>query len=451
VPPGRDGIWKARITRTGKDGSTRRPLYSLGTRDDGLAKRRLQNLVAGGGAPEALCCDTVREYAQGWLEKRGARGLESAPDERRNLEQHVLPSIGPMLLADVRSTHIRAILEHMLVKPRTPPSAAAAGARMRYSRQTIEHVRGVMFRLFDAAWRDELLESNPVARVRAPAIREMRKERMILTDDEFHRFVACPNVDLELRMAALAARCEGGMRTRDLLRWDWTMIDVVDFAECVIPRTKRGAPQVLAIPSVLGPFLRAWWERAGKPASGPVFPVRRGPRAGSFQSPRGYTFADRLRAALLVAGVHRLPPIEAPAAGQGTRTDLGRGPTRTKLAANPGDPLFFETATTKPVDFHSFRRAFNTALAEAGVNVQKAMALAAHSDAKTHMRYVMNTRSMRTIPEAALPPLPSVLAVQSSAPVTIDPMTDHKPEEFQRAQQDSNLRPTAPEAVALSS
>jgi hypothetical protein len=52
------------------------------------------------------------------------------------------------------------------------------------------------------------------------------------------------------------------------------------------------------------------------------------------------------------------------------------------------------------------RRAFASALAEAGVNVQHAMRLSAHSDAKVHARYVMNTQAMRTIPAAALPSLP---------------------------------------------
>jgi hypothetical protein len=70
------------------------------------------------------------------------------------------------------------------------------------------------------------------------------------------------------------------------------------------------------------------------------------------------------------------------------------------------DPLFTETTTTLPVDFHSFRRAFNTALATAGVNVQQAMHLAHHSDEKVHQRYVMNTPEMRRIPQAALPQLP---------------------------------------------
>src|SRR4029077_15963719 len=72
------------------------------------------------------------------------------------------------------------------------------------------------------------------------------------------------------------------------------------------------------------------------------------------------------------------------------------------------DPLYFETATSLPVDFHSFRRAFNTALAGAGVNMQRAMHLAGHSDAKTHGLYVMRSPEMRSTPDAALPRLQGV-------------------------------------------
>src|SRR6185437_12598525 len=107
VPPGRDGVWKAKITKTHPDGTTSRPLYSLGTKDPAVAERRLAELVAAtaqGIDPEtAVCTDTVREYATAWLDKRDALRLESAPDERRNLEHHVLPLLGAMMLGDVRS------------------------------------------------------------------------------------------------------------------------------------------------------------------------------------------------------------------------------------------------------------------------------------------------------------------------------------------------------------
>ena len=100
-----------------------------------------------------------------------------------------------------------------------------------------------------------------------------------------------------------------------------------------------------------------------------------------------------------------MPPIEVPATKPGARTDLDKHAEGTKLAPNLRDPLYYETASTLPVDFHSFRRAFASALAEAGVHVQHAMHLTAHSDPRVHARYVMDTVAMRTIPEAALPRL----------------------------------------------
>ena len=403
VAPGPDGIWKGRISKTVvlRSGGTRttRPLYSLGTMDKSLAQRKLTRLVAlieSGRDPVdaahgASAVECVRDYADAWLGKREVQGIAKAPLERGYLRNHAFTAIGALPLGDVTPGHIRGILDDV----------AAKGLR----RGTVEQVRGVLHRLFDDAWRAEIIESNPVARVKLPPMREVKKERVILTDEEFSRFVACSEVDLELRMLSLVARCEGGMRTGDLHKWDWSMIDRAHFAECFIPRCKTRSPQPLAIPETLAPFLRAWWERAGKPESGAVFPARTGKRVGQAKRPSN-SYADRLRRGLFQAGVTRMEPVEAPATGKGTRTDLGKVGVGTKLAPNPRDPLYFETATTLAVDFHSFRRAFNTALAEAGVNVQHAMHLASHADAKVHARYVMSTKAMRTIPSAALPRLP---------------------------------------------
>ena len=67
--------------------------------------------------------------------------------------------------------------------------------------------------------------------------------------------------------------------------------------------------------------------------------------------------------------------------------------------------LFTETATSLPVDFHSWRRAFNQALANAGVNAQTAQALAGHASLTAHERYLRNADDMKRMPEAALPRL----------------------------------------------
>src|SRR5690606_33811892 len=67
--------------------------------------------------------------------------------------------------------------------------------------------------------------------------------------------------------------------------------------------------------------------------------------------------------------------------------------------------LLEETEFTKPTDFHSFRRAYKQALANAGVELTTAMALSGATDAKAHQRYLTNTALARPVPEQALPRL----------------------------------------------
>jgi hypothetical protein len=73
------------------------------------------------------------------------------------------------------------------------------------------------------------------------------------------------------------------------------------------------------------------------------------------------------------------------------------------------DPLYSETADTLPVDFHSTRRAYCTALAKAGCNSQTAQVLAGHSSAAVHQRYVA-AETIRELPPSAMLQLPEVLA-----------------------------------------
>ncbi len=207
VAPGSDGIWRARLTKTRKDGSRWRPLYALGTTDKAQARRTLARLVVaaqdGRSLPSAAELATsvlcVKDYCETWLGRRQALGVGMVHKERRCLEHYALAAIGRMPLRDVRPSHIRSIVDEAL----------AHGLK----RATVGHIHGALHRLFRAALADEHIEQNPVANVRVPKIRTVRKERCILTDGEFARFMACADVDLELRMLSLVARCEGGMRT----------------------------------------------------------------------------------------------------------------------------------------------------------------------------------------------------------------------------------------------
>jgi hypothetical protein len=96
-----------------------------------------------------------------------------------------------------------------------------------------------------------------------------------------------------------------------------------------------------------------------------------------------------------------------------------------RAAPNPGDPIYSDTPVSRRVDFHSFRRAYNTALAVAGVNVQTAMGLASHSDPKTHMRYVMAVEAARPVPAAALPVIDPGLAARLQSPAVTHAPSNH--------------------------
>jgi len=352
------GEWRVRVTVTTTDGKTERPWYALGTADEAEANRRREKLIRELDGTDAKGSPRFEPYAEAWIEERRTRGVAMVDTESGILRNYAYATLAKLFLGDIRPRQLRAILD----------AAVAQGK----SQQTIKHIKATLGRVFRRAYLDEIIAENPMDKVELPVIREVRKERELLNDDEFATFVTHPAVDLELQLLGLAARCEGGMRTRDLTAWTWDHFDLERFAWCVIPRTKTGRPQRMEIPPLVAERLHAWWEKHGRPRTEPVFPVTRGRRRGEARKTRGVSFADRLRRGLVAANI--------------TRRELHH-----------------ETPFSLPVDFHSFRRAFATALADAGVNEQQAMALTGHADSRAHKRYVLLGNATRPLPAAALP------------------------------------------------
>lgn len=399
----RNGVYYVRITVDDAAGIRRRAIFCLNTGELHVAELRRKKLVADllatkivvpGVSLISSAQKPVREYAKAWLDARLDRGVSMAKTEAAIFKRHIDGLIGHLALGDVRPVHVRGLLDAAVKK--------IGGRGKRLKQGTIVQIRAVVHRIFDQAWRDEIIETNPVSKVRSPDLRETPKERVILTDDEFLRYLASPEADFELRLISLVARIQGGMRTGDLNQWAWTMIDTHDFAWCSIPRSKTKTPQQLAIPEMLRPIFRAWWSTRGRPLDGPVFPRRRGPKVGGFRKAKGHSYAASLRRDLLRANVKRhdcLRPID------------GRPVTLSEACCEnmKYDPLFSETVTTRPVDFHSFRRSFSTALAEANVNPQRAMMLTGHTNPNVHARYVMRTHAMKQIPVEALPKVSAIV------------------------------------------
>ena len=399
-----DGEWRVRVSEYDVQGVRQRPWYGLGTADEQQAARKRDRLLPEikakneamlRGGSNVLAPSTApkfESYARAWQIARKVEGIAFAESEIIYLEKYIFPTdvgteeqparFGDLLLGDIRPRHVKIVLE------RTRGLGKA--------KQTVQHVRATLGRVLRKAVEDELVGENVVTKVSAPKMREVKRKRVILADDEVMAFFGCERVELEIRVMGLVARCEGGMRTRDVTAWDWTMIDRARFATCIVPRTKTGAPQELDVPEILQAPLRRWWVSQGSPSVGPVFPVTKGPRKGDARRERGVSFAKRLRRALLDAGIKRHICEAAPLAP-------GRRKRSACCPVFATDPLYAETEWSRPVDFHSFRRAYSTGLARAGVNAQQAMILAGHADPRAHGRYIMTTPEMQRIPAAALP------------------------------------------------
>jgi integrase len=352
--------WRGRI-RVEVDGVVVQKSYDLGTRDRAAAKAKLRRLVALNKPPEiaqAKAAVTVDEFGLDWLKSRVARGIRAATYEQRYYERIWQPVLGKMPMTEVSVSEVNDVLDDLAngeirALPRNNDEEPGP-----YSRQSIAHIRATLVRMFQAATRLELVPTNKPALTTVPDMEEALLPRAVLTDDEIGRLLAHPEVDAEIKMLVLLSRTIGGLRAGDLNSLDWTAFSP-EFTTCTFvrrkTREKRPLPETLIVPAPVRPFLAVWWERQDTPTAGPVFPVRKGPRAGELKKASSMSYAARLRRELLVAGVDR-------------------------------HELHHETTSTLPVDFHSTRRAYATALARIGTNAQTSMALTGHSDAKTHQR-----------------------------------------------------------------
>ena len=389
-------VWMPVVAKDGTKSEERRGVQ-LDTHDRDLARRKLATiagmlergeLIGDAVKVEAKRIAIFREEREAFIAGRKAAKVVQAPDEERLLKEYA-KRLDPMRINQVRKHDVDALLEDALPK---------------LAEESLKKLRKTLFALFDAPRRAGIIKENPVADVEIPegARREVRP-REIITDAEILTFLGGrasgpngkkPRADAERRLhemkvMAICSRVFGGLRTAEVNRWSWDMIlnpdlDVQTFVSIDIRRAKakrghEGRVQTFIVPEQMRPMLRGWHELHGCPVDGPVFPVTKGKRSGEHRVERGTSYAARLRRELLRMGIKR-------------------------------HAIHHDTPKSRRADFHSFRRAFSTALAENGVNEQRAMQLTAHADSKTHARYVQKTAAMQVIPDAAVPMLPASFA-----------------------------------------
>jgi integrase len=342
------------------------PLIPLHTDDKRIAQARRRALAndPSAGAPTSAV-ETFEEAARRHVAVQLEAGVPSAPARKSRLERWAFPIIGKLLVTAVRPGHITSVLEHV--------------ASLGKSSTTLAHMRGDMIYVFGRLLKEEVVTRNPARGdlVDTPPGVDDERKRTILRDDEFAALVEAPTTPPQLRMMAIVSRAFGGMRTSDLRAWNWQHVDLPpggawEWADVPRPKTakrggaKRGprgashALERLALPPAVAAELATWWLAQGRPSEGPVFTF----------PPSRKSFAADLRAALLAAGIDR-------------------------------HELHHDTERTRRVDFHSFRRAYVTAIARAGLNAQTAMKAAGHRQMSTHMLYAVP--ELIEVPAAALP------------------------------------------------
>ncbi len=373
---------------TGKQWSARfsaGPLIPLQVTDKRIARARMAELARGGAAPTTPI-ETFESAARRIVAQLETDGMVTADERLSRLERWAFPALGSMLVDQIKPGNVTSLLEDV----------ASYGK----SRQTIIHLRNDLSKIFAELVRDEVLPRNPAKAelIRTPRVARDDRPRTLLTDDEFAALVSAPTTPVQLAMMAIASRGFGGMRTSDLHAWTWTDVDLVGWAYADVPRpkTERGATghqrERIELPPNVAGALRVWWEKHGRPTKGPVFPQQR------------HSYARPLRSALRAAGVTR-PELHKP------------------------------SETSKPVDFHSFRRAFVTAVGAAGLNAQTAMRLTGHRTMATHMRY--NLPETLQIPQAAVPRLQNTTGLSNRDRPTVPPAWQLC-ETTQRPQRDLN-------------
>lgn len=440
-----DGTLSARMTIE-VEGETVRKTVPLGTKDWSVAKKRLKRLAAGEELDATQVDGTsFQEYADELIEQSTLRSIK---DRARRLRQFAYPIMGKKRLEQVNVRDVKAAL-------------ALAEERLGWT-MTVRHLKNDISAILGAAFGDQLIAENVALRVRfnkkdgalgGKALKRVVLPRIVLEDFEFEKLIAHGLTQSEgslpeLYMMMLSARCLGGMRTSDLHAWRWDHIDTAFWSEAKVPRPKtqgkigeEGYGEMVLVPfelpSELVEHLSAWWYRHGCPKEGPVFPVRRGPRAGLHKGSH-ISYAEALRDELWAAGVVRpLPGFEQ-----------ARPEDRRKLCALQSGTAGRRSA----VDFHSFRRAWVTATTnEPGLSLGESMALADHSDPATHLRYRRDEKR-RVIPAGVLPRLPQLPASSqreggfgSNAAETQKGHSRFS-NDSRCVRRDSNPRPTAPEA-----
>lgn len=234
-----DGSWKQLATghRVGDEDSARR---WIADQERAVAMARAAGMTDGP--------ITVAAWAERWLK---TRTNVTAGDDRSRLRRHVLPRIGPMLLADVRPRHVRDLILALRAEGKLAPA-------------TIRDVSGIMHTMFKAAVIAELIAANPVQLERGVLPKKVDadptwRHEAIYTRGEIETLISDERI-LPDRRVLYALKAIGALRHAEAASLTWGQYDtrVEPLYALNLAHTKSGVPRRMPVHPALAKILAAW-------------------------------------------------------------------------------------------------------------------------------------------------------------------------------------------------
>ena len=258
-----DGSWKNKPTGLTTE---QRELAQAAYED---VVRRVRAATASGEVTATPLVETVRRYVPAWLDKRRESDHDWKHDKGK-LTKHVLPHIGDMKLADVRTRHIAELVHTLRFK--TEP---------RLANRTVRNIYSVVSALFRDAAIEGKIETDPCIltdQQLGPVVDKDPEWRAgaFFTRDEAETMISHPEIPFD-RQVVYGFGVLAGLRPGEAaaLRWKHydasaeplgklTVAKAYNTKRAITKSTKTEAVKIIPVHPTLAAMLAEWklhgWE-----------------------------------------------------------------------------------------------------------------------------------------------------------------------------------------------
>lgn len=218
-----DGTWRNAST-----------MYRVG--DEARAQKALEEVearVAASRTPASVAQSstfTVRAFAEKWI---AARDTGTKNDDQGRLDNHILPALGHIPLAELRPRHVRDFVEKLKTtkkKRQARKDGTLVGEEENIAPRTVLHIYGTLRSMLNDAVADELILSSPcILKDELPARkdkdRSWRRTAVFTRDEVLTIISAKPNEIPDDRRVMYAIMFLGAMRFGEAAAVTWRDYD----------------------------------------------------------------------------------------------------------------------------------------------------------------------------------------------------------------------------------